>query len=79
MDPALQADLAQRNEEHQTEWYILVNDAQAEDLASGFVPQAVKAMVRCMLDWRAEDERRAARPVPRKGRPGQTRREQGTP
>ena len=55
--------LDHRNAEHETEWYVLLNDEQALDIASGYVPNAVKAMVRTMLDWREEDERRAARPV----------------
>ena len=63
---ALRAELAKRNEEHESEFYILVNEAQAADLASGYVPQVVKAMARTMLDWYDEDRRRAARPVPRK-------------
>ena len=52
-------------DEPPTQWYLLVNDEQAFDLASGYVPTAVKAMVTTMLEWRDEDRRRAARPVPR--------------
>jgi len=63
---SLREDLARRNAEHPTDFYVLVNEAQALDLASGYVPQAVKAMVTTMLDFRDEDRRRAARPVPRK-------------
>lgn len=63
---SLREDLAQRNAEHPTDFYVLVNEAQALDLASGYVPQAVKAMVTTMLDFRDEDRRRAVRPVPRK-------------
>ena len=64
MTDALRAELAQRNAEHETEWYVLLNDEQAADLASGYVPQSVKAMVTTMLSWRDEDRRRANRPVP---------------
>jgi hypothetical protein len=32
------------------------------DLASGFVPDTVKAMCLAALDWHREDERRAASP-----------------
>jgi hypothetical protein len=70
MTDALRAELAQRNQEHETEFYLLVNEQQAADLAAGYVPQAVKAMVTTMLDWREEDARRAARPVPPSKRAG---------
>lgn len=63
LDPVLRAELAQRNAERATEWYVLVTDDQAEDLAAGFVPHSVKAMVRTMLDWREADRRAALRPV----------------
>ncbi len=55
--------LEERNAEHGTEFYVLVTEGQALDLASGYVPDSVKAMVRAMIEWREEDERRAARPV----------------
>jgi hypothetical protein len=61
----LRNELAERNAGHETEFYVLVNEAQALDLASGYVPQAVKAMVNTMLDFRDEDRRRAARPEPK--------------
>jgi hypothetical protein len=80
MTDDLRAELVQRNAEHGTEWYVLLNDDQAADLASGFVPQSVKAMVRCMLDWRDEDRRRAERPVPTPKRSGgRGKRSGGTP
>ncbi len=66
MDPALDAELAQRNAAIEQRWYILVTDEQAADLASGYVPTAVKAMVTTMLEWRDEDRRRAERPVPKR-------------
>ena len=59
----LRAALLERNEEHGTEFYLLVNEEQALDLASGYVPNAVKAMARTMLDWQEEDRRRAERPM----------------
>ena len=47
--------------------YLLrMTEDQAVDLASGFVPSAVKAQIIEMLDAHREDERRAARPIPRK-------------
>ena len=48
-----------------TDFYILVKQADAMDIASGYVPQAIQAQVRAMLDFQREDERRAARPVTR--------------
>jgi hypothetical protein len=65
VDPALQAELAARNQEHEQEFYVLVNEAQALDLAAGYVPLAVKAMVRTMLEWQDDLQRAAERPVPR--------------
>ena len=64
----IRAELAQRNAEHEPGFYVLINEAQAEDLASGYVPLAVKAMCRTMLDWQDEERRCAERPV-RKRRP----------
>ena len=61
MSRALRAEVAQRNEERSTDWYVLVNDAQAWELAHGFVPNEVKAMVRTMLEWRQQDEAAAVR------------------
>jgi hypothetical protein len=40
--------------------------SQVIDLASGYVPADVRAMCLAALDWREEDRRRAARPVPKK-------------
>lgn len=61
----LLADLRQRNAEHEPNFWILVNERQCADLASGYVPDAVKAMASTMLDWEEEIERKAARPVPK--------------
>lgn len=47
-------------------FYIEVTEQQALDIASGYVPNAIKAAVRTMLDWQEEDRRRAERPVPSK-------------
>ena len=63
LQQALRDALLQRNTEHACEFYVLVNQAQAEDLASGYVPTDVKAMILTMLDWQEDDRRRAARPV----------------
>ena len=75
MNRSLRAELAQRNEERSTDWYVLVNDEQAWELAHGFVCNEVKAMVRTMLEWRKQDEAAAVRhenPLKRKrtARPG---------
>ncbi len=52
------------NETENESWcFVRLTEAQACEIASGYVPNAVKAMVLCMIDWRAEDERRANRPV----------------
>lgn len=50
-------------ENQDTSFYVLIDTDQALDIASGYVPNSVKAQVRTMLDWRDEDERRAARPI----------------
>lgn len=58
---ALQAELDARGEPaHRI--YILVTEAQATDLASGYVPTSVKAQITTLLEYREEDARRAARP-----------------
>lgn len=54
---ALRQALFERTNERGTDFYVLVTEAQAEDLASGYVPTSVKAMVRTMLDWQLEDQR----------------------
>ena len=60
----MRAYLDQINAEHGgTDFYILVKEEQAIDIASGYVPNSVKAQVRAMLDWQDEDRRRAERPV----------------
>lgn len=43
--------------------WIHLTEAQAIDLASGYVCGAVKSVIRELLDYQAENERRAARPV----------------
>lgn len=60
---AIRAALAERNAEHDTEIYLLVNEAEALDLAAGCVPRTVQALARTALEWRDQDERNAARPV----------------
>jgi hypothetical protein len=62
---ALRAALVERNAEHVPEFYVLVTEEQAADLASGYVPTSVRAMVRAMLDWQDDDRRRAERPTRR--------------
>ena len=69
----LRAALVQRNAEHAPEFYMLVTEPQAEDIAAGYVPTTVRAMARTMLDWQEDDRRRAARPVPPPRQPRHTR------
>mgnify|MGYP001607603605 FL=1 len=59
----VRAELERRNAEHGTLFSLQLSEADALDLASGYVPQSIQAAVLAMLDWRREDERRAARPV----------------
>lgn len=46
--------LAARNAEHETENYMLLNDAQVRELAEGRVPDIVRDMARNICDWRDE-------------------------
>lgn len=59
------SELEQRNVEHEQEFNMIISEAQALDLASGYVPQAVKAMCQTMLEWEDDLRRAAARPVKR--------------
>lgn len=43
--------------------WLQVSEDDAVDLCSGYVPLTVKAKCLQLLDYRREDERRAARPV----------------
>ena len=49
---------------------IVLNEDQAEAMAGGYVPRAVKSMLRELLDFEFEDLRRAERPVVSKQRRG---------
>jgi hypothetical protein len=42
---------------------VVLSEEQATALASGYVPNAVKSILRELLDYELEDLRRAARPV----------------
>jgi hypothetical protein len=53
-----------RTAEDETIYSIQMTEAQIADLASGFVPSAVKALCLGALDWADEDRRKAARPYP---------------
>lgn len=66
----LRLEIADRNAEHTPEWYLMLNEEETIDIASGFVPSTVKAMALMLLDQANEDRRRAARPV--KGKRGTT-------
>lgn len=68
---ALRAALLEEGDDGHQRFYLLLTDSQALDIASGYVPDAVQAMCTAMLDWRRQDQLRAARPVqepPRKRR-----------
>lgn len=56
-------ELAQRRAEHGTIFYFEFNEDQVMDLASGYVPNVLKATFKAALDWDEEDKRRAERPV----------------
>lgn len=59
----LRDELADRREEHGTIYSFAFTEDQTIDLASGYVPNAVKAMARASLEWAEEDRRRAERPM----------------
>lgn len=44
---------------------VTINEEQAESLASGYVPRSVKSILRELLDFELEDQRRSERPVPK--------------
>lgn len=56
------AELETRQAEIETVYSLQFTEADLIQLASGFVPSAVKAMAIAALDWHAEDQRRADRP-----------------
>lgn len=59
----LSEELAKRVEERGTDFHAIFTEAEAADLAAGYVPLSVRGMMRAMLDWREDDRRRAERPV----------------
>lgn len=63
LSPKEQADLEARREAHGHVMHFQISEAEALDLASGYVPLSVQAMAKSMLDWADEDRRAAARPV----------------
>lgn len=65
----IRRELAARMLEHGTVFSLQLTEADALDLASGYVPDTIKAGCLAMLDWQREDERRAARPSRRRTRP----------
>ena len=58
---ALMDELAARNAEHASEYYILVNDEELVQLAAGFCPKTVQAMAYTMAEWDTILEQRAKR------------------
>ena len=59
---ALRAEFLALNQAGTVFYYEFTED-QLLDLASGYVPVALKAMFVASLDWAEEDRRRAQRPV----------------
>ena len=59
----LRCELADRNAAHVPEWYLMLNEAEVADLASGYVPHTVVAMARYLLEQADIDRRRAERPA----------------
>lgn len=57
---------ATRQREDETMYHACLSEAQVQDLASGFVPSAVKAQMMAFLDWADEDRRKAERPYPKR-------------
>lgn len=49
--------------EQETIFHLELTEADAMDLASGFVPMAIRAACIAGLDWERDDQRRALRPV----------------
>jgi len=50
--------------DHETEWYMQLTTAEMIDLASGYVPDGVRAKCLYALDEDENDRRRAQRPYP---------------
>lgn len=57
--------MPEKTESHEPGYWLRLTEAQATDLASGYVRNSVKSMIRELLDHHLEDERRAARPLPK--------------
>ncbi len=58
---------AERDLDRECYWLHLTED-QASAMAGGYVPNGVKGVLRELLDYQIEDERRAARPVTKRKR-----------
>ena len=58
-------DLAQRNSEHESEVWLLVNEADAAALVDGIVTERLRELARCAQDWhfRAQLAANIAKPV----------------
>lgn len=56
----LRDELDERNRTMETQFHLIVTEAQMIDLSAGYVPNTVKGQCRTMLDWALEDERTAA-------------------
>lgn len=55
--------LLHEHSDHTTRFCFEFTEEQVLDLASGYVPNSLKAACRAALDWAEEDQRRADRPV----------------
>lgn len=60
--------LLQENGAQVTQFQFSFTDEQVLDLASGYVPDSLKAAFRAALDWYEEDKRRAAAPAKKRKR-----------
>ena len=65
LDPHELRPYAEHDRDRECFWLHLTED-QASALASGYVPNGVKSVLRELLDYALEDLRRAERPVPAK-------------
>lgn len=67
-DPSIeQRPYAERDVDRECYWLHLT-EAQATAMASGYVPNGTKSVLRELLDCDLEDQKRAERPVPKKRR-----------
>ena len=64
-DPLERRPYAERNLDAECYWVHLSED-QASAMAGGYIPNGVKSVLRELLDYALEDQKRADRPLPKK-------------